>query len=306
MAASSDERARNEALWASYNFDDYEGRFAGFTYNMQQIAALSMKPAVRIQVGPPGSYKGCLAIMPNGDLIATPMNPDITGMYRSLVYRSVDDGLSWEQVAAPADLPGKEHGLAALSDGTLLHVSNGISRSEDGGKTWEACYTQLPGAAFSRNVEERPDGSLLLIGVNTKQPSAERLLLCTSHDRGRSWDAKEVPVESDYPVFRGYDLEGRLMAEEPSWLTLPDGRLLCTYANYHLPYGIFAILSDDLGTTWDLGHPIMLALSGDFYTGWPTTVQLAGGSFVTCYAIAAYLGKEAKWAFQVVRWELPD
>ncbi len=372
MRTPEQEQARNEALWEYYDFDQYGGRFFGFTFNLQQIATLSMKPAIRVQVGPAGCYKGCLVRMPNGDLIATPMNPDIEGGRKSLVYRSTDQGLTWEQIAAPPDLPGKEHGLAVLSDGTLLHIGYGgwVSRSEDAGWTWETRYTQLPFSPFTRNIEERPDGSLLVVGVTG---TAERFILCTSQDGGRTWEGKEVPVDTDYPTFTDWD-GARVNAEEPSWLTLPDGkillafrgeqtriiddytppflydkytevgdhmlltestdggetwstprsftnygephgyltlledgRLLCTYANYHLPYGICAIFSDDLGNTWDTEHPILLALSSDIYVGWPVTLQLPDGSMITSYATTAFLqeDKDQRTAFQVVHWELP-
>ena len=376
MQSRDEKRSRNEALWAHYDPKDYVGGFFGFTCNLQQVASMSFEPAIRVQVGPPACYKGCLAILPDGDLIATPMSPDRTGdVLSSLVYRSGDGGLTWDEIAAPRDLPGKEHCLAALSNGDLLHVGykGELSRSEDGGRTWRARYGVLPFKAFTRNVEERDDGALILVGVGA-QRSAERLILCTSDDRGLTWQGKEAPVETGYPVFTEYKGD-RVNTEEPCWLTLPDGRmllafrgeqsriidgytppflhgtyseagdhmlvaessdggahwsmprsftnygephgyftllddgrLLCTYANYHLPYGVFAILSRDLGRTWDLDHPVMLALSGDCFCGWPTTLQLPDGDLITSYAIAAYPAREAsqKGAFQVVRWRAPS
>ena len=32
---------------------------------------------------------------------------------------------------------------------------------------------------------------------------------------------------------------------------LKDGRILATYSNYHLPFGVYAIVSRDGGRTWD-------------------------------------------------------
>jgi len=371
------QRELNTALWEQYDYTQYPTNLTGFTFNLQQIASVTQHPAIRVQVGPPGYYKGCLVRMPNGDLIATPAVRPAEGGFRSVVYRSTDEGLSWEQIAAPPDLPGKEHGLAVLSDGTLLHInySGHLSRSEDGGYTWECNYMQLPFGTMSRNIEEREDGTLVIVGVNTDEGRpADRLVICTSQDKGLSWTAKEVPVGTDYTPFLDYE-GARVMAEEPSWLTLPDGRmvlifraeqsrvigdepptfalqrygeagdhmvitestdggehwstprnmtgygephgyltllqdgrLMCTYANYHLPYGIFAIFSEDLGRTWDLEHRIMLGLSTDIYVGWPVTLQLPDGSMITSYATTAYSSEKRGegTAFQIVKWELPS
>ena len=351
-------------LSEEYDYRKYPSKITGFAgVNRQQVSYWELKPAARTRW--PG-YKGSLVRLPNGDLIATPMNPqsDPAGEPTSLVQRSRDGGLTWEEIAAPPDLPGKEHGLAVLSDGTLLHVSgNGhISRSEDGGQTWEIQYTQLAFGAFSRNIEELEDGTLLLIGVKGDPRTAEYLIRCTSKDRGRTWEGKTVPVETGYPVFLDYE-GARLMAEELSWLSLPDGRLLlifraeqsriigdtvppfargyygeagdhmvvtestdggehwslprnfnnygephgyltllqdgrilCTYANYHLPFGAAAILSEDQGKTWDVDHPILLGAVSTCYAGYPTSIQLPDGSMVTSWA-----GDGA----HIVCWELP-
>jgi len=346
------------------DYSKYASKMTGFAgVNRQQVSYWELKPAPRTRW--PG-YKGALVRMPNGDLIATPMNPEAgpEGQLRAIVQRSQDGGLTWEEVAAPPDLPGKEHGLAVLADGTLLHIDYGgrISRSEDGGKTWEIGSAQLPFSAFSRNIEEREDGTLVLVGVRGGPRTAEQLILCTSKDGGRTWEGKEVPVEAGYPVFMDYS-NARVMAEEPSWLSLPDGRLLlafraeqsriigdevppfardyygetgdhmvltestdggehwsmpknftnygephgfltllqdgrllCTYANYHLPFGAAAILSEDRGKTWDTDHPILLGVAPTAYAGYPTSVQLPDGTMVTTWA-----GNGA----HIVRWSLP-
>ena len=211
-------------------------------------------------------------------------------------------------------------------------------------------------------------------GINTEAKNpADCLVLCTSQDQGTTWDGREVPVSTDYPVFMDYE-NARVMAEEPTWLTAPDGRLLmafraeqsriigdapppfcrdaygevgdhmvltesddggehwsaprsfthygephgyftlladgrllCSYANYHLPFGIFAIFSSDLGRTWDTDHPLMLAMSSDIYVGWPVTLELPEGGMITSYATTAFLTRETGrgTAFQIVRWDLP-
>lgn len=85
-----------------------------------------------------------------------------------------------------------------------------------------------------------------------------------------------------------------------------DGRILATYSNYHLPFGVYAVVSQDQGKTWDLDHPSQLALSASNYVGWPVTLQLSDGSLLTSYAVTAYLHQPpAIYVCEVVRWRLP-
>ena len=96
-------------------------------------------------------------------------------------------------------------------------------------------------------------------------------------------------------------------AEVHTYLTeLVDGRILATYSNYHLPFGVYAIVSNDGGRTWDRDHPIQLALSALNQVGWPVTLQLADGSLLTGYALTAYLKQPPDmFVTETVRWRLP-
>jgi len=101
----------------------------------------------------------------------------------------------------------------------------------------------------------------------------EDTFLTESTDRGKHW-AKPWPLTH--------------RAEVHVYLTqLHDGRLLATYSNYHLPWGVYAIVSKDEGKSWHLDHPIQLALSADIYVGWPVTLQLEDDSLITSYAMLA-------------------
>ena len=93
-------------------------------------------------------------------------------------------------------------------------------------------------------------------------------------------------------------------AEVHALLTeLQDGRILATYSNYHLPWGVCAIVSHDEGVSWDLEHPVQLALSAGYYVGWPVTLELADGSLLTCYASTTYLEQPPeRYTCEVVRW----
>jgi hypothetical protein len=132
------------------------------------------------------------------------------------------------------------------------------------------------------------------------EESGDHMMLTESFDDGISWSRPRVITSYGEP--HGHLLE------------LSDGRLLCTYANYHLPYGIYAILSKDRGKTWDTEHPIQLALSLTVYTGWPTSLQLPNGDILTAYTITAYDPEADEKVLNIaikgtsdecVRWQLP-
>ena len=96
-------------------------------------------------------------------------------------------------------------------------------------------------------------------------------------------------------------------AEVQTYLTeLQDGRLLATYSNYHLPFGVYAIVGSDGGRTWDHDHPVQLTLSSLNQVGWPVTVQLDDASLLTGYALTAYLKQPPDmFVIETVRWRLP-
>ena len=140
-----------------------------------------------------------------------------------------------------------------------------------------------------------PDQPRPAPGEPTPYETSDHMVITESDDGGVNWTTPRQLTNYSEP-------HGHL-------LRLNDGRILCTYASYHLPFGIFAMFSNDDGQTWDSDHPILLAMSLDYYTGWPSSVQLPDGSIVTIYAIKAYiesetsLGRDA--AAEVIRWNAP-
>ena len=106
-------------------------------------------------------------------------------------------------------------------------------------------------------------------------------------------------------------------AEVHTYLTeLNDGRILATYTNYHLPWGIYAVISEDEGKTWDLDDPIQLALSADLNVGWPVTLELPDNSLVTAYGSTTHMQPSYvscpyeewstdKLSCEVVCWHMP-
>ena len=202
-----------------------------------------------------------------------------------------------------------------------VHSEACLFISRDRGDSWEETgrkfnWCDLFGTWFEElQVMRHSDGRLMafmrvgwdhqLAGIPVRkdirtycgEEIGDHMMLMESSDNGVNWSGPRAVTNYGEP--HGHLLE------------LTDGRILCTYVHYHLPYGIYAILSKDGGRTWDTQHPVQLALSLTGYMGWPTSVQLPCGDIVTAYALTAYEwdGKSPKNNFQMVcesiRWQLP-
>lgn len=192
----------------------------------------------------------------------------------------------------------------------LIHSTDGGRTWDDRTevRTWEHCSHLFAEADFAR----MPDGRILsasrvkwLIPLEGKplpyppgkmpnDHAAGHMVLLESTDEGRTW--------SEPREFLQYsEVHGQLTL-------LQDGRLLCTYSNYHLPFGVAGVLSSDHGRTWDFEHPLQLAVSNPHGSTWPTTRQLADGTMVTLYALTPYdIEPEEKGrnVCHTVRWALP-
>ncbi|MFH0965552.1 MAG: LamG-like jellyroll fold domain-containing protein [Planctomycetota bacterium] len=350
----------------------YPAQLYGYSgVERQEVAYLVQRPAIRATIGHRGLYKGALAKLPDGTLVATPSFRN-----QVKVYRSKDGAKSWEFVDFPG-FGGKEMGVAVLRDGTLLNLHGGaVYRSTDGGKTWENnpvdCYEpdgKPIGFGLVRNVIEEADGTLVMVAgsgtyYNRNAPPA-RAWRFVSHDGGKTWgEVKELAIWSDpenmfdeaafarlpdgrilaagrvtdghlpggrppavgYPAANGSEYADHMLLAESgdggfTWsaprdfldysrvhaelLVLSDGRILSCYAAYHLPLGVFAVLSEDGGRTWSVDTPIELAISTRVYTGWPTSVEMEDGSIVTMYATGPYAGKSDFTLAETVRWTPP-
>jgi len=195
---------RNAALLSGYDYSKYVAGITGFSgQDLQRIASVRYRQAVRTRVGPRGSYKAGMTRLANGKLLA----------------------------AVRSQLRGTE--------GEALETS-WIMRCEDDGETWSE-PVQLPGTG-------------------------------------------EV---------------------QPYLTKLADGRILVTYTNYHLPFGIFAMASCDGGKSWDRDQRIQLSVSADLSTGWPVTIELPDGDLITSYASTTYLKEPPDTTTcEVVRWRL--
>ncbi len=256
-----------------------------------------------------------LTALPNGSLVLSAQKGYFgPGAKQDEIYiaRSSDGGRIWET----SILPGSDYprNMIVESDGSLLMVralktdwsgkgkgspNLQLCRSKDGGKTWRFSEGGVDWtySAFGEVSAIRLKSGRLLAALRRQIPGThgegfEDTVVTESSDGGKHWSKPRVMVNT---------------AEVHVYLTeLKDGSVLATYSNYHLPYGAYAIVSKDGGKSWDLDHPIQLALSADIYVGWPVTLQLADGSLITSYAITAYLKQPpGTTVTEVVRWSMP-
>lgn len=372
VGKTREDQQRNAALLSGYDYEKYGEALTGFTgQDLQRVGFVRWTPAVRTRVGPRGNYKAGFTQMPDGKLILAVCrdNNETDPTQRRFlisVYESSDVGLTWQEIGE-TPLYGKEPSLAALPDGTLVLMAQGgyfgpgakrdehpLSRSEDGGRTWETSIHK--GEDYPRNFIVEPDGSLLMITAikpdwYNEGHGSPNLQLGRSRDGGKTWTSSEGEVAWDWPGFgevagirlkdgrllaalrrqipgtRGEGFEDTVLTESsddgktwsrPILLTttaqvhaylteLHDGRLLCTYSNYHVPFGVSVILSTDGGRTWDLDQTIRLATSNGYWVGWAVTLQLPDHSLITSYASTMYREEPPdRFTCEVVRWPLPE
>lgn len=366
------DRKRNAVLLNGYDYPAYCESLTGYTgQDLQHIAFVRREDAVRTRVGPRGNYKAGMAYLPNGKLVIAVCrnenDPDPARQrFGIFVYESRDEGLTWQEIGE-TPLYGKEPSLTALPDGGLVLTGHNtgysgpdakrdsipVSRSEDGGRTWETI--QVPGSDYPRNLIVEADGSLLMVRAlmsdwNLQGTGSPNLQLGRSKDNGRTWQFSEGIINWNHPGFGEVSAirvsDGRLLAalrrqspgtlhegyedtvvtesdddgkhwskprpmsnnaEVHMYLTeLNDGRILGTYSNYHLPWGVYAVVSKDGGRTWDLENPVQLALSADVYVGWAVTLQIPDHSLITSYAATTYYKQPPEMVTcETVRWHLP-
>ena len=373
---------RNAALQNDYDYGEYVSALTGFSgQNRQRIFYHGWREAVRVRIGTRRNFKPALARLPDGMLVLAVFrfrlesfgSGPVDQKYEVLLYESADQGLSWRPIEETnLSLCIKEPSLTAMPDGTLVLTGEDpvhqydphrgevpISRSSDGGRTWQTAM--IPGRSHVRNLIVEPDGSLLMVRGFSYRGDDSNLQLGRSRDGGKTWQFSEGIVDWDWPRFGEVSSlrlsDGRLLAalrrqipgtkgegfedtmitqseddgrtwarpwqmsgtaEVHAYLTeLSDGRIMATYTNYHLPWGVYAVISSDRGRTWATDDPIQLALSADLNVGWPVTLQLPDTSLVTAYGSTTHLqpsyvsGSYNAWSpeklsCEVVCWQMPD
>ena len=194
-----------------YSPSEGSGNFTGFnSVDLQEIYVVQKQAAVRSQISPRGGHKPCLALLPDGDLLATQKTE---GRHVALC-RSGDQGLTWgppRRVEVPGEgkLTGRAAMFSALADGTLLLGAAGtIYRSNDEGQTWEqsridrsvevADQSYDIGWGENSGPHELPDGTVVCSGYISFKPGHTQAYLLRSTDGGRTWgDASRIAPGSE-------------------------------------------------------------------------------------------------------------
>ncbi len=283
----------------------YESKDEGLSWNkINQTPLYGKEPA--------------LICLPDGALLLTAQPIVNNRMGYSLpVSRSEDGGITWSTryIDGNRDYP---RNLFLDHDGSVCFLRSAavyfefeenypgctgagieINRSYDGGLTWrttvgeidewdypgfmELSALRLPSGKLIASLRHQPSG--------TKGEGFENTLLTYSEDNGAHW-TKPVVVTNTGEVHFHMTL-------------LSDDRLLATYSNYHLPFGVCAMLSEDEGKTWSKQSPYQLAVSADYYVGWGVTCELPDQSLITSYASTPYLCEPSETTVcEAVRWRL--
>lgn len=148
-------------------------------------------------------------------------------------YVSADDGITWTLLSKLPTGPGEMHSIEAADGSLIVHVRNKIkgdkgttqriiqSRSEDGGKTWDAPRVVAEG--YPSHLVRLADGTLITTYGWRQAPFGIRGKL--SRDHGRSWSEEFIVTDDGASWDLGY----------PSTVQLKDGGLLTVW--YEAPAG---------------------------------------------------------------------
>lgn len=223
---------------------------------------------------------------------------DARKTFGSFVTISKDGGKTWsDDIRTVGSTP---HGPIKLKDGRLLLVATKhhdgksvhvfresrekdvqfVEESRDGGRTWTVIGSvpgNPPRIAANKLCEphaaELPDGKI--VAMFRWEMECGHLLQSESTDGGKTWTPPEITDMDGYP---------------PHLMTLDDGSVLCTYSSRRAGrWGEYARISRDGCKTWNAvgeikidGLPLETTSYGvDF--GYPSTVRLADGAFLTVY-----------------------
>ena len=118
------------------DFTKYGMGLAGFTMDLQRVWYMRRSDAVRRRIGSRGLYKAGFARLPDRSLVAAPCVRVETLVYVTQIYRSSDEGLTWEHVAKGP--PGKEPTLLALANGDMILLSEDLERRGNEFRCWRS------------------------------------------------------------------------------------------------------------------------------------------------------------------------
>ncbi|MGH9830773.1 MAG: WD40/YVTN/BNR-like repeat-containing protein, partial [Blastocatellia bacterium] len=178
----------------------------------------------------------------------------------SLIYRSTDEGSTWQAVAAKG-LPGTNLGRVGISvapgtGGNRVYaiVNKGLFRSDDGGASWQAATTdpRIVGSWYFSRVFVDP--------VNASNVYVAQTTMYRSTDGGKTFESYQgAPSGDDYHVLwidptnerhiiMGVD-QGAVISVNggetwSSWYNQPTGQFYHVSTDNVFPYRVYAAQQD--------------------------------------------------------------
>lgn len=222
---------------------------------------------------------------------------------------SDDSGTTWNSFSGP-QFPLRPSGKGLVPYGRIAKLKEGglgaflygegvyFYHSNDGGRNWTLRGTLTKENTHNETTWVELENGDLFAAARTYGDM--RLDGYRSVDGGRTW-------KLEGPITLARQHPGDL-------LKLPDGRVLLSYATRNPGlYGIWIQIADPQMKTWST--PMMLVdLEGSTELqlnpvppgdgGYPSTVQLADGTFVTAY-YSRGIPSHQRYHVGVVRWQLP-
>lgn len=216
--------------------------------------------------------------------ISTPDYLSAAPLAGTRLYRSTDNGHTWQALPPLPSSVDSIHGGITLEDGRLLVASYrdnpdqiAIYAAKDPAKPWQHLTTvpsPAPGLRFGEpHVAQLPGGRIVVMTRATARAYDDTrpdlfLWQTWSDDGGESW-SHPVPTP--------------MLGFPPHLTVLHDGRLLCTYGRRREPYGQRAMLSVD-GITWNPAAEIVLRDDAPNHDlGYPVSLEIEPGRILTVY-----------------------
>lgn len=179
-----------------------------------------------------GSPYGRMLTLPDGSMLMTLYGGPVRqpgrkarGTDNSYVYRSLDNGVTWQRFSAPGLNGYNETALLDTGPGRFLAALRtekegaiALARSTDGGKTWTAPRRLTPPAVHPADLLRLPGGRILLSCGDRRGPFGVRALVGDSTG-AFDWTASVSLVDDAASSDCGY----------PSSVVLKDGRILTVY-----------------------------------------------------------------------------
>lgn len=213
------------------------------------------------------------------------------GFIRPLVTTSADNGTTWTELGefdcglVPNELVVPYGQMVEAHDGSLRFVVYAVPgepnsprqektaymvKSADGGKTWSQVGCLGPDTSETAVIEVAPKEWLAISRTKATSAGSEKkgmtMRQLRSVDDGKTWaDEGEITPDLNHPA---------------NLLRTQDGKLLLTYSDRQRNK-ILGRLSEDNGKTW--GEPLVIYASWVGDGGYPSTVQLPNGEFVTAF-----------------------